>query len=208
MEKGYVKKLRTKPNTCAGKERLFLVKANVSASMKQQRYLVYCHLDQASTEVKFSKCNCKAGQGGCCKHVAAVLYTLLDYLNLQLKEVPDDVKCTQVLQKWSIPSLRSGETTKASKFEDLIFEYAEYLRDAQNKRKRPMVTRRRQNYCATPPFVKKVHKEKIGELYSSLQATGKCSLLCGTFIGNNFEPSSMFETSSTPKHQEVPIFQL
>ena len=208
MEKGYVKKLRTKPNTCAGKERLFLVKANVSASMKQQRYLVYSHLDQASAEVKFLKCNCKAGQGGCCKHVAAVLYMLLDYLNLRLKEVPDDVKCTQVLQKWSIPSSQSGETTKAVKFEDLIFEYAEYLRDAQNKRKRPMVTGRRQNYCTTPPFAKKVQKEEIGQLYSSLQAPGKCSLLCGTFIENNFKPSSMFETSSTPKHQEVPIFQL
>ena len=59
-KEGYVKKLHTKPNTCAGNGRLFLVKANVSASMKQ-RYLVYCHLNQASTEGKFPKCDCKAG---------------------------------------------------------------------------------------------------------------------------------------------------
>ena len=72
----------------------FLVKANVSASMKQQNYLVYCHLDQLSGEVAFSKCNCKSGQGGGCKHVAALLYLLLDYKNLELKEVTGDMTCT------------------------------------------------------------------------------------------------------------------
>ena len=103
-KEGYVKKKNhTKPNTCAGYEHLFLVKANVSASMKQQYYSVYCHLDQASAEVKFPKCNCKAGQ-----HIAAVLYTSLDYSNRQLEEVPDDVMWTQVLKKWSVPSLRSN----------------------------------------------------------------------------------------------------
>ena len=74
-------------------------------------------------------------------------------------------------------------------------------------RKRPLATGKRQNYCATPLFAKKVHNEEIEQLYSSLQATGKCSLLCETFVGNSFEPSSMFETSCTPKHQEVPILQ-
>lgn len=87
----------TKPDMVSGVKRLFLVKANVSASMKQQNYLVYCHLDQLSGKVAFSKCNCKSVQGGCCKHVAALLYLLLDYKNLELKEVPDDVTCTQVL---------------------------------------------------------------------------------------------------------------
>ena len=77
-----------------GVKRLFLVKANVSASMKRQNYLVYCHLDQLSGEVAFSKCNCKSGQDGGCKHVAALLYLLLDYKNLGLKEVTDDVTCT------------------------------------------------------------------------------------------------------------------
>ena len=83
-KEGYVKKLCTKADVLSGIKRLLLVKANVSASMKQQNYLVKCHLNQLSGEVVFSKCHCKAGQGGCCKHVAAVLYTLLDYKNLQL----------------------------------------------------------------------------------------------------------------------------
>ena len=93
-KEGYVRKVVTKPDILSGLKRLFLVKANVSASMKRQNYLVYCHLDQLSGEVAFSKCNCKSGQGGGCKHVAALLYLLLDYENLELKEVTDDMTCT------------------------------------------------------------------------------------------------------------------
>ena len=122
--------------------------------MKRQNSLVYCQLDQLSSEVAFSKCNCKSGQGGGCKHVAALLYLLLDYKNLELKEVTDDMTCTQVLQQWSIPS-NSG-TTKAVKFEELTFEKADYARDKENKRKRPLVQGKRENYCSTPPYAKKV----------------------------------------------------
>lgn len=93
-KEGYVRKVVTKPDILSGVKRLFLVKANVSASMKRQNYLVYCHLDQLSGEVAFSKCNCKSGQDGGCKHVAALLYLLLDYENLELKEVTDDMTCT------------------------------------------------------------------------------------------------------------------
>ena len=79
---------------------------------------------------------------------------MLDYKNLELKEVPDVVNCTQVLQQRSIPS-NSG-TTKAVKFEALIFEKADYARDKENKRKRPLVQGKRENYCSTPPYAKKV----------------------------------------------------
>ena len=121
----------TSPDILCGVRWLFLVKANVSTSMKQQNYLVYCHLDQLSDEVAFSKCNCKPGQGGCCKQVTALLYRLLDYKNLEPKEVPDDVSCTQVLEQWSIPS--NCSTTKVVKFEELTFEKADYARDKQKK---------------------------------------------------------------------------
>ena len=74
-----------KPNVNASRL-LFLVKAYVSASMKSIKYPVYVHPDQVFGEVEYAKCHCKACQGGCCKHVAALLYTLLDYVNMDLKE--------------------------------------------------------------------------------------------------------------------------
>ena len=142
----------TSPDILCGVRWLFLVKANVSTSMKQQNYLVYCHLDQLSDEVAFSKCNCKPGQGGCWKHVTALLYCLLDYKNLEPKK--SQMMClalrfsssgvfhpTVVRQKWS--SLKNWLLRKLIMLET-------------NKRKCPLVQWKWENYCSTPPYAKKV----------------------------------------------------
>ena len=90
-----------------------------------------------------AKCNCKAGQGGCCKHVAAFLYTPLDYVNIDIKEIPSDITCTQVGQKQHIPTGARNLSSKASKYRDHVFEKAEETK----KRKRPLVTGSRDTYC-------------------------------------------------------------
>eukprot|EP00112_Aurelia_sp_Birch-Aquarium-sp1_P006640 Seg1729.3 transcript_id=Seg1729.3/GoldUCD/mRNA.D3Y31 product="hypothetical protein" protein_id=Seg1729.3/GoldUCD/D3Y31 len=102
-KEGYVRGVLVKPNIKA-KKTLFIVRAKVHASMKSCHYDVYVHLDQCDGEVLFAKCNCKAGQGGCCKHVAALRYALLDFINMDAKEVPKDLTCTQVGQRWNVPS--------------------------------------------------------------------------------------------------------
>jgi len=104
---------------------LFLVKSKVHASMKSVQYNVYVHLDQANGNVVHAKCNCKAGQGGCCKQVAALLYTILDYVNMDTKEIPRDLTCTQVGQKWYVPSGANKTEDKAFKFSSLVFEKSE-----------------------------------------------------------------------------------
>ena len=63
------------------------------------------HLDQIIGGVVYEKCSCKAGQGGCCKRVAALFYTILDYNHTDVKEVPRDLTCTQVGHKWHVPSV-------------------------------------------------------------------------------------------------------
>ena len=47
-----------------------------SASMKNIGHQVYIHLCQVSRDILYGKCTCKAGCGGCCKHVGAALYRL------------------------------------------------------------------------------------------------------------------------------------
>ena len=56
--------------------KLFLVKSKVHALMSDIEYTVYVHLDQISGKVKEAKWNCKADQGGCCKHGFAFLHIL------------------------------------------------------------------------------------------------------------------------------------
>ena len=92
--------------------------------MKKQIYIVYVHLNQNTGEVTHGSCTCKAGKGGCCKHVAAVLFQILDYIELELTEVPDDLTCTQVLQQWHVT--RGDEVDKPVLYVDMTFEKACY----------------------------------------------------------------------------------
>ena len=80
-----VTKLQVKPDILKGTERFFLVKCNVHASMKKVQYTVYVHFHQDTGKVSTASCSCVAGQGGLCKHVAALLYQILDFIQLELR---------------------------------------------------------------------------------------------------------------------------
>ena len=84
------------------KKKTFLVKWLVSASIKNTHYQVYVHLCQVSGDILYGKCTCKAGCGGCCKHVGAALYQLVEYWLRGIKVVPDDKTCTDSLQQWHV----------------------------------------------------------------------------------------------------------
>ena len=92
--------------------------------MKNVKYMVYVHLNQQDGDFMEAKCNCKAGQGGYCKHVVAVLFTFLDYSNMEAKEIPSEVTCIQVAQKWHIPPSAIMTLTNAVKFSDVLFQKA------------------------------------------------------------------------------------
>ena len=99
---GYPRQIMIKPNVKKGNEAVhFLVRCHVNAEMKKKQYLVYVHLHQHSGDIAYAKCYCPAG---CCKHVAATLYQVLNYIKLGLSDIPDDKTCTQELQKWHVPS--------------------------------------------------------------------------------------------------------
>ena len=42
------------------------------------------------------------GASGCSKHVAAILFQLLDFCELELSQVPDEKTCTEELQQWHV----------------------------------------------------------------------------------------------------------
>ena len=49
------------------------------------------------------KCSCVAGAGGFCHHVIALLYYLAHCKQLGLVALPDDLTCTMMPQRWSVP---------------------------------------------------------------------------------------------------------
>lgn len=167
FKSGYVNGITVKDNVKAGEENLFLVRGKVNAQMKKDEYTVYVHLRYTTGKVIHSHCECPAGKGGCCKHVAAVLFQLLDYRELELLEVPIQLSCTEKLMSWNIPALCPGKRG-AVLFEDLLFEQADYQRDKLGQRKRPLLKGRRDDFTAAPSFSEKVSKTDLKRLRNSL----------------------------------------
>ena len=165
FKSGYVNGVAVKPRVTMGDEDYFLVRGRVNAQMKKCEYNVYVHFKQRSGQISYARCECPAGKGGCCKHVAALLFQMLDYKELELEEVPDAMSCTEKLQTWNVPA--GHESTGAVLFEELLFEHASYERD-RTGRKRPLVRGKREDYKAAPSFAEKVKKEDLQRLRDGL----------------------------------------
>ena len=92
---------------------------------------MYDHLIQTTGNVDYAKCQCPAGAGGRCKHVAATLFQLLIFIELGLSDIPDEKTCTEEIQKWHIP--RKDKAQEALLFEDLTFPQDTYEKDKKRK---------------------------------------------------------------------------
>ena len=125
---GYTSNIWVKSNIKKeGNNVYFLVRCKVNAEMKKKTYTVYVHINQITSKIEYAKCECPAGAGGRCKHVAAILFQLLDYTELDSNEVPDDKTCTQQLQQWHVP--KKSDSKGPVLFEDLIFPQDTYEKD-------------------------------------------------------------------------------
>ena len=150
FESGYVSAVLVKFNIQMGEH------CKVNAQMKKEDYTVCVHLNSQSGKVVHASCECPAGKEGCCKHIAALLFQLLDYRELELTEVPVQLSCAEKLQSWNVPALYC-EKRGAVLFEDLLFEQADYQKDKPG-RKRPIVKGRREGFNVVLAFSEKLTK--------------------------------------------------
>ena len=128
----YVGKVEVKANVGKDNMSCFLVKGCINAAMKSNTYIVYVHLNQANGEVVYSNCTCAAGKGGRCKHIVALLFQIIEYKQLDMTEIPDQLTCTQLLQQWHVP--RKVESDKPVLCENIAFKKAVYKKDVQGKK--------------------------------------------------------------------------
>ena len=80
--------------------------------------------------------------------------------------VANDKTCTDILQKWHVPSKLGN--TGAILFSELTFIKADQQKEEYNCRKGPFVTGERY-FCATPLFDWVVKSGKIEELSENLE---------------------------------------
>ena len=181
----YVANVEVKSNVIMGNDEKCLIKATVHATMKQKSYVVYVHLNQATGEVVHGHCLCKAGKGGCCKHVAALLFQVIDYIQLELSEVPDDLTCTQLLQQWHVP--RTDELDEPVLYEDIKFEKASCEKDA-SVRMHSTPKRMMRDYNPVPHFARQTSQNKIKEFANELEKKGKAKYLQHVLESNDCQP--------------------
>jgi hypothetical protein len=78
-------------------------KCNPSFDTSGTVYDCMALLDKSNGQPVGSSCNCTAGQGEACTHVAALLFAMEDFTSLGLHELADDPACTEVLCAWNGP---------------------------------------------------------------------------------------------------------
>ena len=63
-------------------------------------------------------------------HVAALLFPIIKYIQLDVNAIQDDLTCTQLLQQWHVPS--NDELNEPILYEDVVFEQASYEKKIEN----------------------------------------------------------------------------
>eukprot|EP00112_Aurelia_sp_Birch-Aquarium-sp1_P013395 Seg2842.3 transcript_id=Seg2842.3/GoldUCD/mRNA.D3Y31 product="hypothetical protein" protein_id=Seg2842.3/GoldUCD/D3Y31 len=111
----------------------------------------------------------------------------------------EDLTCTQVGQKWHVPTDAGNQLSKAFKFQELVFEKAE----EGKKRKRPLVTGSRESYCATPPYALETNANELQNLVEKLRLAGKATLFCEAVESNEFVPCGLYETSCSKVIEKI-----
>ena len=113
-----------------------------------------------------AKCSCVALNGGCCKHVAAALFQVLDFIALELTEVPDDLTCTQLLQQWHVPSCEDIKTS-------VLFDSVKFSKAISTKSSFHST----EIYNPAPAFAKTVTDSDVQKLNQELKRAGSCNYL-------------------------------
>ena len=120
---------------------------------------------------------------------------------LNLKAIPTELTCTQLPQKWNVPSGSSKTLDKAVKFDHLLFEKADFIKTS----KRCLVKGIREEYCATPPFALTVTEEEIKRMSNAFREVTRASLFCKALESSSYKPCELFNTScSRQKRQRLP----
>ena len=131
----YVKQVVVKADVKKENEQLFyIVKGYVNASMWKASYVVYVYLNQVTGEIVYANCTCKAEKGGCCAYVVALLFQIIEYIQMDFKAILDDLTCTQLLQQWHVP--KNNELKEPILYEDVVFERASCEKDNSGKKRK------------------------------------------------------------------------
>lgn len=141
--------------------------------------------------------SCPAGSRGFCKHIAALAYKLVDVSMAGGKELPKPISCTEMRQKWGVPSLKAAqdpekEVMKRKPLQDILFEKHICTRDVDGGRKRRLPSELFHSYQSKPAGEPPIDKEDVENFCKSLKSS-KCSSVLVAALEDNVWSSKFLE---------------
>lgn len=166
------------------------VKASVQASFSLAKiYETSCILSSGG-KVESGRCTCAAGAGGVCKHVAALLWYLLDVQRMGHLFVPDSVSCTSKPKAWGCRSTK--RKLGVTSFSDLQFT-----------RHQPGKVPRQQE-CSAEKLNVPMKVSALKKLCTGFQESGLSPMLVAVIEEAGYEPNKLdqpAESVPTPQQQ-------
>ena len=130
---------------------LVVVRAHCFSSLKAKTtYTVYVMFKKDGTVVT-AECNCVAGRGGACSHVAALLFFIEDFKKKEAP-LPSDRTVTDRLQQWHVPPKRNVAPQPVA---HIKFQKAVYGK-APRQRQQRTLSRTSTAADSTSPLLKKL----------------------------------------------------
>ena len=148
--------------------------SKVKASMtKNKLYRTRVSLRKETAGVRSGYCNCKAGATGRCKHVGALLFMILDFVESELDQIPPDTTCTERPQQWHKPRSTACADNEAILLSNLLVIKHSYEADKKYDRsiKRAQRKADKQSFEAAPSFSRNVTKTQNERLCKDLETT-------------------------------------
>jgi len=157
--------------------------AIVQASFKSAtNYSTSVCLHKLNGSVVGARCKCKAGAGGCCKHIAALLYCILEFSSN-----------TFLMTKHVLISHSNGMLLRNLKGSPVLFSDILFVHHTFGKRKAEEEEIRMdkcKKYRTCPTSLQKVTKEEIRTLCTGLESNRTSSTFARVIRGNDCNPVS------------------
>jgi hypothetical protein len=198
-----------------------LIRGDVEASFDRavvtgkvkKKYPVHIVCNKHCGTICGARCVCKAGLGGFCKHVAAVLFFVMDHQRRGESVISGSVACTSALQTWHQPKIQGQACIK---FSNLNFESFNYERDNERMAKRRKVNFNDYNSC--PDGENCLSNGKIEKFATELSSLGVAKHFVDILQANKFRAvhdtkkgksvdnaEVVTETSSSPRDVCMPV---
>lgn len=131
-----------------------VIKATVEASMSVTKHYAAHAVLCPDGSVSKGSCACKAGQGGVCKHVTALLWHMLDLVREGRSFVPDALACTEGARQWGPSSSKRGASTA-------LFKELDFIKHDPNKKAKTTMKATELHVDVSQAAIKKLHTDYV-----------------------------------------------